>query len=162
MAWDKNYLTELALTEEKQYHVDWRRIYALPHNPYFKDDVTQMRSFLKLPGNGISDEQQAWDWLEKHFKEKRPKTQPWFQQEIPMQSAIRNEKLWKTEIPLWKVAIYLIFRYGIPLRMRSNIGLYLVTNDEKFLTSWRGIDIDSVINVKAGAVICRTSCYPDS
>jgi hypothetical protein len=133
------------LTEEKQPSIDWRRIYALPYNHFFKDKVKQMRSYLKLPENGISENQQAWAWLEKHFTEKRPQPQPWF---LP-KPAPSDEKLWETEVPLWKVAIYLIAEFGIPLRMRSNIGLYVVTNNERFLINWRGLDVNFSVNIKA-------------
>ena len=122
---------------------DWPRIYALPYNHFFKDELKQMRSYLELPEDGISDIQKAWAWLEKHLTGKRP--QPWFE----LKPSPLDEKLWQTEVPLWKVAIYLIDKYGLPLRMRSSIGLYLVTNDEKFLTSWRGLDVDFSINMKA-------------
>ncbi|MDD5703802.1 MAG: hypothetical protein PHU23_17345 [Dehalococcoidales bacterium] len=131
------------MTEQKQFPIDWRRIYALPYNPYFKDDVKQMRSYLELPEDGISDNQQAWTWLEKNLTDKRPK--PWF---LPKPTP-SDEKLWKSEIPIWKVAIYLIARYGLPFRMRSNIGLYVVTNNVRFLINWRGLDVDFAINMKA-------------
>jgi hypothetical protein len=133
-------MSEINLTS-----VDWRRIYALPYNHFFKDELKQMRSYLELPEEGISGSQQAWAWLEKHFTEKRPQILPWFLAE----PAPSDEKLWQTEVPLWKVAIYLITRYGLPLRMRSRIGLYVVTNDGKFLTNWRGLDVDFAINIKA-------------
>lgn len=130
------------MTVQKQFPIDWRRIYALPYNHFFKPELKQMRSYLELPEHGISDSQQAWAWLEKHLSEK---PQPWFMPN-PVHS---DDKLWETEVPLWKVAIYLIDRYGLPLRMRNRIGFYVVTNDEKFLTDWRGLDVDFAINMKA-------------
>lgn len=131
--------------------VDWQRIYALPYNHSFKGKVKQFRSYLGLPVDGISDIQQAWVWLENHLKQKpilpsaKPAIPPWLQQ----QQTSSDERLWKTDVPLWQVAILLIADFGLPLRMRNNIGLYLVTNDEKFLTGWKGLDIDFAINVKA-------------
>lgn len=131
------------MTEKKEPSIDWRRIYALPYNHFFKDEVILMRSYLKLPEVGISDSQQAWAWLEKHLTEKKP--QPWFLRK-PSHS---YEGLWKTEVPLWKTAIYLIAKFRLPLRMRSNIGLYVVTDNEEFLINWRGLDVDFAINMKA-------------
>ena len=131
------------MTEERQPSIDWPRIYALPYNHFFENELKQMRSYLELPEEGISDRQQAWAWLEKHLTGKRP--QPWFE----LKPSPLDEKLWQTEVPLWKVAIYLIDKYGLPLRMRSSIGLYVVTNDERFLTSWRGLDVDFAMNMKA-------------
>jgi len=130
------------LTEQKQFPIDWRRIYALPYNPFFKDELKQIRTYLELPEDGISDNQQAWAWLEKHLT---GKPQSWFLQK----PTLSDEKLWETEAPLWKVAIYLIDKFSLPLRMRSNIGLYVVINDERFLTNWRGLDVDFAINMKA-------------
>ena len=65
------------LTEERQPSIDWPRIYALPYNHFFENELKQMRSYLELPEEGISDRQQAWAWLEKHLTGKRP--QPWFE-----------------------------------------------------------------------------------
>lgn len=131
------------MTQEKQPSIDWRRIYALPYNHFFENEIKRMRSYLELPKDGISDRQQAWVWLERHLTGKQIK--PWFE----AQTATSNEKLWQTEVPLWKAAIYLIDKFGLPLRMRSNIGLYVVTNNEGFLKNWKGLDVEFSINVKA-------------
>lgn len=128
---------------QREPSIDWRRVYALPYNHYFKDKVKQVRSYLGLPMDGISDTKQAWAWIEKHFSENRP--QPWF---VPMH-APSNEKVWETDVPLWQVAIILIYLFGLPLRMRNSVGLYVVINNESFLTNWKGLDVDFAINVKA-------------
>lgn len=134
------------MTEENQPSIDWSRIYALPYNHFFKDKVKQMRLYLGLPENGFSNDQKAWEWLEKHLTEQQSK--PWYFQK----PASLDEKLWETEVPLLKAAIYLILESGLPLRMRSNIGLYIVTNNEKYLTNWRGLNITVAPNMKSARV----------
>ena len=140
------------MTEEKQPSIDWRRIYVLPYHPLFKKDVKSVRTLLRLPENGISDEKQASAWLHDHIGLKTPYSPD--SPTIPLGAAIvqsaSEAKLFDTEIPLWHFAGVLAQKYGIPLRMRNHIGVYILTNDEEWLYVWNGLDVTVSVNIKAG------------
>ena len=139
------------MTQEKQPSIDWRRIYALPYDHFFKDKVKEARLSLGLPPEGITDNSQARDWLHNHLGLQKPFLP--HVTTIPLWIALLpsvEKNLQKTVVPLLKWAVILVSDFKLPIRMRNYIGLYILTNDDRLLTSWKGLNIIPALNNKTG------------
>ncbi len=132
--------------------VDWERIYAVPYHPLFKKRISAARTLLRLPQNGIRDEQQASTWLHKHLGIKSPYSAS--VQTIPLTMAaiqsLSDSMLWDTDIPLWLLSIEFLKQFKLPLRMRNYLGLYILTGNEEWYYLWNGLDVKIEPNGKAG------------
>lgn len=132
--------------------IDWRRVYTLPYNHFFKDKVIQARSSLGLSSEGMTDNTKASEWLHKHLGSQKPfmpnvSTIPLWVVLLPSPT---NERLRKTNVRLWQHSLRLADEFGLPVRMYKHIGLYVLTNSESLLASWTGLDTTFAINNKLG------------
>ena len=131
------------MTGKKQPSIDWRRIYALPYDHFFKDRVIESRLSLGLPRDGIADNLQAREWLHNHLSLKKPFL-PHIDV-IPLWIALcaspTEESLRQTNVPLWQNAVTLADESRLPIMMRNYIGIYILTNNAQLLTSWKGLGI---------------------
>ncbi len=132
--------------------IDWRRVYALPYNLFFKNKVIQVRSSMGLASEGITDNTKASEWLHKHLGLQKPFTPnvPTIPLWVVLLPSPPDESVRKTNVHLWQHSLRLTDEFGLPVRMYKHIGLYILTNDESLLTSWTGLDTTFAINKKFG------------
>lgn len=151
-----------AMSREQKPIVDWKRVFALPHNPFFRDEVKECRKKLGLPIEGISNAEKADEWIHRHFA---PSTHggpgepsggnllphemalvnKWIAEPSSMpprlKSRLREIEPWEVEVPLVRCSAMLAYRFRVPLRMTATIMRYVLTDDCKSLESWGDLEV---------------------